>query len=356
MDTSESGDLTAEKVMRNYYKYHDIHSFTKSGWGSEGEGGDGEPRVTFTVNIWEEGAEDVTVEIVTNAGSHGTHVAAITAAHCPSNTALDGVAPGAQLISLKIGDTRLGSMETGASLVRAAIYLGKVAKERGFTVHLANMSYGEPIAQCNQGRFGDLLKDVVNEGLMFISSAGNAGPALTTVGAPGGTTSHIFSVGAYVTPELMQSSYALLENGAAGPYTWSSRGPTSDGSAGVDVYAPGGAITSIPECCLAATQLMNGTSMSSPNACGLVALVCTNFPVFQWFASNVCNAAGLRLPTRENHMVSLPLIPGHQKHSSKHPRPIRRWFLSSRRRPGLPSQNQGRAVYGHCIRCHRSFP
>jgi tripeptidyl-peptidase-2 len=58
---------------------------------------------------------------VVDAGSHGTHVAGITAAHHPEDPALNGIAPGAQVVSCKIGDSRLGSMETMVGLTRALI-------------------------------------------------------------------------------------------------------------------------------------------------------------------------------------------------------------------------------------------
>lgn len=61
------------------------------------------------------------------------------------------MAPGAQLVSVKIGDARIGTMETGTALSRATAVILK------HKCDVANMSYGEPVAVLG-GRFAELVR------------------------------------------------------------------------------------------------------------------------------------------------------------------------------------------------------
>ena len=110
----------------------------------------------YCVNIYDGGD---TLSIVTDVGAHGTHVAGIAAAcmrhdgdaGAAVTAPFDGVAPGAQIVSCKIGDTRVSGMETGPGLSRALA----AVLENGCDV--INMSYGEPTMTPDEGRIVDLI-------------------------------------------------------------------------------------------------------------------------------------------------------------------------------------------------------
>ena len=234
----------------------------------------------YAVNFYDDGK---ILSIVGDAGAHATHVAGIAASSYDDESAASGVAPGARVVSFKIGDSRLGSMETGTGLVRAFIEAVR------YKCDVINLSYGEGVLVPNTGRVVDLAHDLVyHHNIIFVSSAGNNGPAISTVGAPGGMSTPCLGIAAYVSPAMMKADYSMMEKPvdstalAATPntepqigttYTWSSVGPTPDGDNGVALTAPGGAITSVPNWTLQKKQLMNGTSMSSPLATGCIALL-----------------------------------------------------------------------------------
>ena len=253
VDTDEDGSFDDEKAMTNFRVAREFTRF------------DDVSLLNFGVNIYEDG--DV-LSIVADAHPHGTHVAGIVAGHYPDQPEWNGVAPGAQIVSVKIGDTYIDGMETGTALIRAT----KTVLEN--SCDLINMSFGEPTKTPNRGLIIRYFDELVRKhGVIFCASAGNAGPALSTVGAPGGTTTSLIGIGAHVSPEMAAAQYALRDVGPDLPYTWTSRGPTFDGDIGVNLFAPGGAFAPVPQWTLEKSMQMNGTSMASPNCCGNFALV-----------------------------------------------------------------------------------
>ncbi len=253
IDTDEDGDLAEEQVMTNYR--------VKQQWATFSD----KDLMNYAVNIYDDGN---LLSIVCDSGSHGTHVAGIVAAHFPERPDLNGLAPGAQLVSVKIGDTRLGSASCGTGEVRGCVSVLQNECD------LINMSFGGPTADPNAGRTIELYQEIVNKhNVIFVSSAGNEGPALSTAGSPGATTEAIFGIGAYISPEMQEVQYSLREVTPPTRYTFTSRGPTYDGALGIEFTAPGGAVAPVPNWLLQGNAQMHGTSMSSPNACGNIALL-----------------------------------------------------------------------------------
>ena len=100
IDTLESGDLSQSTAMKDYAKDNCFGTISE------------EDKLNYSFKFYgfETNEDQKILSIVTNSGSHGTHVACIVAANFPQNPELNGVAPGAQLVSLKIGETRLGTI------------------------------------------------------------------------------------------------------------------------------------------------------------------------------------------------------------------------------------------------------
>ncbi|PAW69064.1 MAG: hypothetical protein B9S34_00015 [Opitutia bacterium Tous-C1TDCM] len=254
VDTDEDGDLADEKILRPFGVAGEYASFGEITF------------TTFGVQVYENG--DL-LSVVTVSGNHGTHVAAIAAAHFPSERSRDGIAPGARILSIKIGDIRTGGSSYGLSETRA------IALSARYKVDLMNASWGgRSFLQDGRNRSSRLYDSLIERfDILAVMSAGNNGPALGTAGNAGAEASRVLGVGAYMSTEMGRVLYQTLAASPDSAQGFTSRGPTKDGDVGVDLMAPGAAFASTSAEGLRGAEMMNGTSMASPSAVGVAALV-----------------------------------------------------------------------------------
>lgn len=189
---------------------------------------------------------------------HGTHVAGILAG---SGSALGGkyrgVAPEALLyIARSLDKNGGGSMSTVMAGVEWAVEQG---------VQVINLSLGGAGSSDGSDALSMTCNAAVARGIVVCVAAGNAGPGSRTVGSPG-AAADVITVGA--------------TDRADGIARFSSRGPTADGRVkpdicfpGTDIVAPRAAGTSMGRPLSDLYTAASGTSMATPHASGLAALL-----------------------------------------------------------------------------------
>jgi serine protease AprX len=163
-------------------------------------------------------------------GGHGTFVAGIIAA----NGGMQGVAPDAKLVSLRVLDEDgFGKL---SDVVRAFDWL--LTKGQRLNIDVLNISWGAPQATTyHKALLSALVEAAWFSGITVVVASGNDGPTAGSVTAPANDP-FVISVGSY-DDRGTASTADDVES------TFSGRGPTLDGFAKPDTLAPGEHVMSL---------------------------------------------------------------------------------------------------------------
>jgi len=256
LDTNLDGSFEDEMPLHDYRQGREMIAL-------------GTKPLTIVANFSEAPPDSAPVlDLFFDTSGHGTHVAGIAAGYNLFDVAgFTGVAPGAQIIGLKIANNARGGVTVHGSMMRAIDYAGRYAAQRNLPLVL-NMSFG--VGNEHEGRA--VIDSVVDAFLLahpeavFAISAGNDGPGWSTLGFPG-SANLALSVGA-VFPGVFTGPPRQGVPPARDVLGWfSSRGGEL---AKPDIVTPGVAFSSVPRWDTG-NEIKPGTSMSSPHAAGLAA-------------------------------------------------------------------------------------
>jgi len=266
-DTDRDGTLDDERAWRDYANGRETF-----GWHR-----DGAPTpITMAVNLAEGQAGGPPVlDLFFDQSSHGTHVAGIAAGHDMFGLqGYDGIAPGAMLLGVKISNNALGGISVTGSIRQGIDYAIRYARQRDLPLVL-NLSFGVGNEAEGAARIDAIIDSVLaaNPDVVFVTSAGNDGPGLSTQGFPA-TARRPISVGA-TWPAVFSGDPDPAHDLIA---FFSSRGGET---AKPDLVAPGFAYATVPRY-NTGDEIKNGTSMASPHVAGLAARLVSSRRAGEW--------------------------------------------------------------------------
>jgi len=223
---------------------------------------------------------------------HGSHVAGTVAgdnfSHLLTHDTADGMAPGAKLVMQDAGfqTDNCGDLPGIGCPVVDLNPIFQQAYTQGARLHTNSWGDNENAAVQNNYSAGSQDVDEFmwnHKDFLIFFAAGNSGPGSGSVGSPS-TAKSAVSVGA--------TQRATAANNMA---SFSSCGPTADGRFKPEVTVPGQSIVSAnndgnvtTNTCT--TLSLSGTSMASPGAAGLTALV-RQYYTDGWYPSGSKNSA-----------------------------------------------------------------
>jgi len=260
VDLDGDGQIDDEKPMEQYSDSHQFFHFAAPG------DVDQKNLLAMAISF---SPEHRSVTLHFADGSHGTHVAGIAAGNgLFGKKGFNGIAPGARVMSLKIGDNRLAGGSTTSSSMEGALRFAAEWSSKHNTPVIANVSYGIGSEMEGESDIDWIVDDLMRRHPKFAvaTSAGNSGPGLSTVGTPAGSFL-AFSTGALLTRNNAQAQYSA-RIGRDQVFFFSSRGGEL---AKPDGLCPGSALSQVPR--WESWALMRGTSMASPQAAGALALL-----------------------------------------------------------------------------------
>src|SRR5438309_1349018 len=164
---------------------------------------------------------------------HGTHMAGIIAGNDGTSTGFKGVAPGAKLLSVKVGAYD-GAVDV-SQVIAALDWIAQHKNDNGMNIRVINLSYGTNGVQSYQlDPLAAAVEHAWQAGIVVVVAGGNSGTTTSSLDNPA-TDPFVISVGA----DDPSGTATALDDSVP---TFSSRGSYSRH---VDLVAPGQSIVSL---------------------------------------------------------------------------------------------------------------
>ena len=190
---------------------------------------------------------------------HGSHCAGTTAGTGAPTYEHTGMAPQAQLVGVKV-------LDAGGSGSFAGVMMGMewtVEKRHEFNIRAASMSLGGfgviELTSSEDESVARMANEMVRAGIALFIAAGNNGVS-AQIGTPG-SAEDVITVG------------ALDKGDDPGIAIYSSQGPTEEGRVKPNIAFVGSSVISVESNTGTGYTGMSGTSMATPGAAGVAALM-----------------------------------------------------------------------------------